>query len=152
MDTIQDQIRELQTSVRRQRFAIFALASILAGSALIGAGRPAGDATFDTITCTTWRVVDKDGKIRIVATTLPGGTTRVTWVDKDGKKRISAGEERDGAASVRWFDKESKERISAYAESDGNACVEWYDKRGNLLIGAGMKADGTVTYPTKDGK
>ena len=67
MDNIQDQIRALQTSVRRQRFAIFTLATILASSALIGAVRPAGDATFDTITCKGWQVVDKDGKQRISA-------------------------------------------------------------------------------------
>ena len=54
METIQDQIRELQlsvraqqTSIRRQRFAIVTLSSILTGFALISATQPAGDATFD---------------------------------------------------------------------------------------------------------
>jgi len=83
MDNIQDQIRALQTSVRRQRFAIVALATILAGSALIGAVRPAGDATFDTITCKEWRVVDKDGMLRINAATNADGT--VIYPTKDGK-------------------------------------------------------------------
>jgi cobalamin biosynthesis protein CbiG len=96
MDTIQDQIRVLQTSVRRQRFAIVTLASILAGSALIGAVRPAGDATFDTITCKKWRVVDKDGTARIIASTLADGSAGVVWWDKDGKGRISASTRADG--------------------------------------------------------
>ena len=51
MEDIQAQIQSLQTSVRRQRFAIVGLATLLAGSVLLGAVSPAGDATFDTITC-----------------------------------------------------------------------------------------------------
>jgi len=129
MDTTQDQIRELQTSVRRQRFAIVTLASILAGSALIGAVRPAGDATFDTITCKGWKVVDKDEKARISAATLADGSAGVTWLDKDGKARISAVTVADGSSAVGWLDKDGKTRIKAATE-----------------------ADGTVVYPTKDGK
>jgi len=103
MDNIQDQIRALeasvksqQTSVRRQRFAIVALATILAGSALIGAVRPAGDPTFDKITCTEWHVVDKDGTPRISAFTNADGIAAVAWRDKDGKARISAATDADG--------------------------------------------------------
>ena len=129
MDTIQDQIRALQTGVRRQRFAIVTLASILAGSALIGAVRPAGDATFDTITCKGWKVVDKDGKVRISAGTLADGNASVGCNDRDGKVRISATTMANGTASVAWADKDGKVRI-----------------------GAGTEADGTVRYPTKDGK
>ena len=90
MDTIHDQIRELQASVRRQRLAIVALASVLTGIALIGAARPLGDATFDTITCRTWVVVDRDGKDRIIADTFPDGTAGVAWFDKDRRQRIVA--------------------------------------------------------------
>ena len=137
MDNIQDQIRVLQTSVRRQRFAIVALASILAGSALIGVVRPVGDATFDidtfdieTITCKTLRVVDEDGKVR-----------------------ISAYAEADGSAAVGWYDKDGKVRIAAYTQdADGTAGVAWFDKDEKVRIGAATKADGTVSYPTKGGK
>ena len=107
MDNIQEQIRALeasvtsqQTSIRRQRFAIVALASILAGSALIGAVRPAGDATFDTITCKDWRVVDNDGKVRIHACATADGGAEVVWRDKDGKGRIIAVTTADGSAAV----------------------------------------------------
>ena len=41
----------MQTSVKRQRFAIIALAGIIVAGGFIAAVRPAGDATFDTITC-----------------------------------------------------------------------------------------------------
>ncbi len=129
MDTIQDQIRALQTSVRRQRFAIVTLASILAGSALIGAVRPAGDATFDTITCKGWAVVDKAGKERIFAGTIGNGTAAVTWRDKDGKGRIFVNTADTGDAGVTWFDKDEQPRFFA-----------------------GTLANGMVMYPTKDGK
>ncbi len=152
MDTIQEQIRVLQTSVRRQRFAIVTLASILAGSALIGAVRPAGDATFDTITCKTWTVVDKDGKKRISASTLADGSAGVSWWDKDGKSRISAGTGADGHAGVWWADKDGKERIGAQTKADGTAGVWWLDKDGKGRITAATLVDGTVVYPTKDGK
>lgn len=106
MDNIQDQIRALeasvtsqQTSIRRQRFAIVALGTILAGSALIGAVRPAGDATFDTITCKGWRVLDSDGKVRISATTAADGTAGVAWADKDEKVRILASTLSDGTVT-----------------------------------------------------
>ena len=128
MDNIQDQIRVLETSFRRQRFAIVALASILAGSALIFAVRPAGDATFDTITCKEWRVVDKDGKVRIAAGTAPDGIVGLLWMDKDGTGRILAATFADGDAGVAWSDKDGKTRILA-----------------------DTAASGTVTYPTKDG-
>ncbi len=175
MDTIQEQIRALQTSVRRQRFAIVTLASILAGSALIGAVRPAGDATFDTITCKEWKVVDKDGKTRIGAVTRADGTAGLALLDKDGKTRIGAvmgfdggatvawydkdGDFRigattllDGSATVRWFDKDGRERIAAYTLANGAAGLALFDKDMKQRIRAGVSADGTVIYPTKDGK
>ena len=173
MDNIQDQIRELQTSVRRQRFAIVALASALTGIAFVGAVSPAGDATFDTITCKAWKVVDKDGRARIGADALPNGAASIAWVDKDGKPRIGAYTLPDGRAGMTWFDKDGKERISAATESDGLAGVAlrdkygkdrinattdpdswakmaWYDKAGTIRIGAVTRPDGTVILPTTD--
>jgi hypothetical protein len=129
MEDIQAQIQALQTSVRRQRFAIVALATLLAGSVLLGAVSPAGDATFDTITCKEWKVVDKDGKLRIRANTLADGGAGVAWADKDGKTRITATTLADGTAAVALADKDRK-----------------------LRINASTLADGTVTYPTATGK
>ena len=96
METIQQQIGALQTSVKRQRFAIIALTSIIVAGGFIAAVRPAGDATFDKITCKTWRVVDKDGKLRIDASTLAAGSASVTWRDKDEKIKIMAATLADG--------------------------------------------------------
>jgi uncharacterized membrane protein len=96
METIQQQIGALQTSVKRQRFAIVALAGVIVAGGFIAAVRPVGDATFDTITCKTWNVVDADGKTRVAAATLANGTAGVQWFDKDGKARISAATLADG--------------------------------------------------------
>ena len=81
----------MQKSIKRQRFAIIALAGIIVAGGFVAAVRPAGDATFDTITCKQWKVVDAEGKERITAFTNPDGMAGVTWNDKDGKKRIAAG-------------------------------------------------------------
>ena len=77
--------------------------------------------SFNTITCTEWRVVDKDGKGRIGAGTFADGQASVGWVDKDGKTRINAGTWEDGAAAVVWFDKDRKQRIVAGTFEIGRA-------------------------------
>ena len=61
---LQTQIDELKASSKRQKIAIIALA----GVAVFFAVKPHG-----VITCDGWRVVDKDGKVRIAASwaTLP---------------------------------------------------------------------------------
>ena len=134
METIQQQIGALQVivakqqvSVKRQRFAIIALAGIIVAGGFIAAVRPVGDATFDTITCKGWKVVDKDGKLRIVAATLD-----------------------DGQASVALLDKQKKARISATTFADGDAGMTWRDKDEKTRIGAVTYADGTVNLPTTD--
>ena len=180
METIQQQIGALQVivakqqvSVKRQRFAIIALAGIIVAGGFIAAVRPAADAIFNTITCKTWVVVDeygkvrinaftnpdglacvgwldKDGKVRINAFTNPDGQACVGWLDKDGKSRINASTNSDGQACVAWFDKDGKSRINAFTNPDGNAAVQWLDKHEKQRIAAGTLANGTVLLPTTD--
>ena len=150
METIQQQIGAMQKSIKRQRFAIVALVGIIVASGFIAAVRPVGDATFDTITCKKWKVVDGDGKLRIGATTRADGEASVQWLDKDGKMRIAAGTFADGSASVAWFDKDEKERIEAKTSADKSTSVIWSDKDEKGRIMAGTLADGTVFLPTTD--
>ena len=157
METIQQQIVALQVivaqqqvSVKRQRFAILALTGIIVAGGFIAAVRPVGDATFDTITCKTWKVIDKDGKMRIGATTDANGYASVQWHDKDGKQRITAATFADGNATVSWFDKDEKMRITATTFLDGFSSLAWFDKDMKMRIEAGITADGKVLLPTKD--
>jgi len=142
METIQQQLNALQTSVKRQRFAIIALAGIIVAGAFVAAVRPVGDATFDKITCKGWKVVDGDGKQRIAAATLAGGQAFVHLFDTDRKLRISAETFDDGTAGVKWYDKEEKVRIKTSTFAEGDAIVQWRDKDGMLRILAGTYADG----------
>jgi len=157
MEIIQQQIGALQVivakqqaSVKRQRFAIIALAGIIVAGGFIAAVRPFGDATFDTITCKTWKIIDKDGKMRIGATTDANGYASVQWHDKDGKQRIAAATFADGNATVSWLDKDEKLRITATTFSDGFSSLAWFDKNMKTRIEAGITADGKVLLPTKD--
>ena len=125
-----ENIQSLQISVRRQRFAIVGLASLLAGCTLLGAVSPAGDATFDTITCKEWRVVDKDGETRILALTNADGGAGVTWADKDGEARIAASTLADGGAGVLWADKDGKARFAASTLANGNVLFPTSDLGG----------------------
>ena len=87
MENIQQQVAALQKSVQRQRIAIFVLAGICTAGVLIGATKPTEDATFDTITCKKWVVVDKDGKPRIAAGTTADGTVVLPIVDMASPKK-----------------------------------------------------------------
>ena len=154
METIQQQIGALQTSVKRQRLLNIALLGIIVAGGFVAAVRPAGDATFDTITCKTWKIIDKGGKLRITASTLADGDAGVQWLDKDGKERITAFTNPDGQASVQWLDKEEKPRITASTNSDGEARVLWLDKDEKRRISATTFPDGSASmgWLDKDGK
>ena len=128
METIQQQIGALQTSVKRQRLLNIVLLGIIVAGGFIAAVRPAGDATFDTITCKEWKVVDADGKVRISAFTLADGLASVNWNDKDGMRRIAAFTLADGQASVEWSDKDQKTRISAATRADGTVLLPTEDR------------------------
>ena len=84
---LQTQIDELKASLKRQKIAIIAFAIV----AVFFAVKPHG-----VITCDGWRVVDKDGKVRIDAATYADGNAGVHWWDKDGKQRFVAGTYADG--------------------------------------------------------
>ena len=157
METIQQQIGALQVivakqqvSVKRQRLLNIALLGVIVAGGFIAAVRPAGDATFDTITCKGWDVVDADGKMRIAAATLADGSAGVAWYDKDGKTRISALTRASGTADVQLSDKDGKTRISAGTFASGTAGVQWLDKDEKQRIAAATLADGDVVLPTQD--
>ena len=108
---------ELQAQIDELKEEVAQLKALLHG----------GDAKFGIITCKGWRVVDKDGKTRINATTFADGTAGVSWIDKDGKMRIIAA-----------------------TSADGRAGMQWDDKDGKMRIGAATLADGSVVLPTED--
>ena len=156
MDNLQDQIRALQTSVRRQRFAIVALGAIFVGSALIGAMRQGGDAAYDKITCNTlacdsvtarsWRLVDHLNKIRLEARERVANEVAIYWFDRSGKLRIASGTEADGRAYTGWFDSEGAQRVSVGISESGVGETTWADRAGKPQIWAGTKPDGTAFF------
>ena len=105
---LQTQIDEMKRSLNRQKLINIALASVIVAGVGVAAIQPAGDATFDTITCKAWKVVDNESRVRIAAGTYANGEAGVVWMDKDGKKRINAGTYADGEAGVVWLDKDGK--------------------------------------------
>jgi len=161
METIQQQIGALQVivakqqvSVKRQRFAINALAGIILAGVFIAAVRPAGDAAFDRIICKGWTVVDKDDKMRITASTSVDGGATVRWLDKDGKMRISAGTLPDENMSVvTWYDKDQKARIAAATYDDGTAGMAWLDqdKKRRIDLTTNSKGTASMVLQDKDG-
>ena len=154
---------ELQTQIDELKAEVAKLKALLNG----------GNPRFGIITCDGWRVVDKDGTVRIDAATRVDGEAGVAWMDKDGKVRIGAATRVDGEASVGCYDKDGTPRIGAVTDADGqarlllsdkdgtrrigagtlangSASVALWDKDGTPRIGAATFADGTVGLPTKD--
>jgi hypothetical protein len=138
---LQTQIDELKASSKRQKIAIIALGCVV----VLYAVKPYG-----VITCKGWKVVDKDGMVRINAVTGADGTATVGLFDKDDKVRISAGVAASGSAGVGLTDKNEKVRIGGTTNADGSASVMWNDKDEKVRISAGVSANGTVELPTKD--
>ena len=164
----------MQKSIKRQRLLNIALLGVIVAGGFVAAVRPVGDATFDTITCKGWNVVDKDGKVRISASSNANGAG-VEWIDNDFTQRIAVSTNNDGSAGVGWIDKEGKirmtaatnakgggtmgmqlldkygkTRITAFTDSNENAGMTLLDKSEKSRIGAYSKADGSVDLPTTD--
>lgn len=151
MDEIETRIRKLEASNRRQRAAIAALACTLVGAALVAATRPAGDATFDSITCKRWAVVDAAGVERITtggkgASDSPG----IQWTDPTGKViRMAAGVS-DQEAKFMMFDKVGKRQIELETDGSGASGIELRGPDGKFVFTVGTRSDGRVRYMLKD--
>ena len=149
MDNLESRIGALEASNRRQRYSITALAAVIVGGTFIAATRPASDATFDTVTCKAWNVVDND-KVRIGAKAAADGTAGVTWFDNNSKGRIFAGTTASGKSAIVWLDTNEKSRISAHTQPDGTALMQWTDKDGKPRILAGTGGTEGTILPTTD--
>jgi hypothetical protein len=173
--TIDEQLAGVRSSLRRQRLFNVALVAVAGVAGTVIALRPAGDASFDSVRCHRWLLIDADGKERIVASSLATGQAGMTWIDTNGKARMAAGTQADGIASMAWIDadgqkrvaagtqpdgfaglslmdKEGKVRIASATQPTGTAGSSMFDKDGNERIAAAIDADGAVTLPTKDAK
>ena len=164
METIQQQLNALQTSVQRQRLLNIALLGIIVAGGFIAAVRPVGDATFDKITCKSWTVIDKYGKKRISAETNTDkyiNVAEMMMFDKDEKRRIRMSvlnatiDLKDGDiliddSRLDWIDNSGKIRVSAGTFGNRSAGVSWFDKDGQGRLLAVTNPDGTLTLPTKE--
>ena len=86
-------VTQQQVSVKRQRFAIIALAGIIVAGGFIAAA------------------------------TFADGNATVSWLDKDEKMRITVTTFSDGFSSLAWFDKNMKTRIDAEITADGKVLL-----------------------------
>ena len=152
--TTQAQLRQLQNSVRHQRYAILALSAIIAGAGLIAATRADGDATFDKITCKEWVVVDINGKTRIKAAVTDHDQAAVEWIDVNQRTRIIAATTTNGSGCVLLRDTNEKVRFSAGTTTEGLMSTEWFDASGRLRFVARTSGDGQASagWNDRDGK
>ena len=149
--TIDEQLAGLRSTLQRQRGLNFVTVLIAVVALCVSYMRLAGvNATFDTVNCKTWNVIDDNGTARITATTSADGNGGISLFGNDGKPRIGVTIAADGNGGMTWFDKDMNLRMSAGTFANGNAGMTWFDKDGNSRITASTAADSTVTLPTTD--
>jgi hypothetical protein len=150
MNTIEDRIRALEVSNRRQRYAIAALSATIVGAALVAATRPVGDGTFDMLTCKVLKVLDLEGNVRIAALPMPDGDSSIVWMDEQQRVRMRAGT-RPGLASIRLFGVDQKPRVAVAASAD-LAGVVVIDNEQRTRIAANSFANGEAALSLLDVK
>jgi hypothetical protein len=136
MSTIEERIRVLEVSNRRQRYIISALSATVVGAVLVAATRPVGDATFDKVTCKSWAVVDSGGVTRIEAFASEDFKSGIYWRDPGNKLRIDVSTQKimQDCAHIRMLDGNSV-RIAAEVHPTNEARLELFgpDKKLRFL-------------------
>jgi len=88
--SVEDELRNLRASLRRQRIAIVLLAAAVSVCIVAIAVRPAKDGHFsaitcDTVTCGSWHVVDRSGDKLLTAYASSDGKAHMWWYSESGK-------------------------------------------------------------------
>jgi hypothetical protein len=148
MDSIENRVKALEQSNRRQRLVIAGLSAVVFGGALVAGATPAGDIEVNKVTCKSLIVKDANGKPRFAAGAnnslqhLKGDTFGTVWYDLEDKPRLAAGTDPYGNASLQLIDSQSRRRLVAASMTDGAACLEWLDKDGKRRLSAVTDNDG----------
>ena len=172
MDNIQEQIRALQTSVRRQRFVTVAAIGMCVSAWLFAAApqqspymiNPNADVLkwFEELNRRQqeqqqqWIALKRqiESVLSDGANAKFGTVTcrRMILVDQSDRPRIDATWMENGDAGIQFIDKGGVRRILAATYANGDAGVQWFDKSGKKRIDASTAASGAVVFPVKADK
>ncbi|MFM7133580.1 MAG: hypothetical protein ACKO0W_04610 [Planctomycetota bacterium] len=137
----------IERSVRYQRRIILALGGALCLGGMLAAGSAINDLECGTLTCrqlllvdaeqrprvelatdpeghSGFRLLDKEGRTRLIASTLGDGSCLLTVRGMKGGPRAGIGELGNGTASVCLFDPAGKPQFDASVGPDGQLRVE----------------------------
>ena len=128
METIQQQLNALQTSVKRQRLLNVALLGIIAAGGFIAAVRYDDRPPLLKMRCQELQIVDNAGN-----------------------EHIRLASSADGGADIQLFDKNGKTKLLAETKADGSTDIKMFDRDGNIKLFEGVKIDGTVVNTTNIG-
>lgn len=152
LDEMERAVSRCHRSLSRQRLLMGSMGVLLSGMLLASAARE--ETVIDDLRVKNLSVVDNEGKVRIVAGTLPDGNAALRWFDSDGKGRLYAGTTREGSGAITWIDPEAKIRMFASTGSDGNAGMWWFDcdEKGRIAVGTDAKGLASVRWFDRDDK
>jgi len=132
---IRDPIETLNSRITDLNFQILLLTRRLeeleSGTATV---RPRGrgiqtrevipEARFEEVTCRSLRVVDEDGRERVVIEVDDEDNATIEFMDGDGTRRLLEGAFADGEAYTGWHDASGEAVISARCDAEGAAAFE----------------------------
>lgn len=156
---LREELAHQRTLLRRQQFAMAAVAAGLAGFVLLGAvqaptAAPTGtappatvplvpaDAAFGVLTCREVRIVDGSGKIRVRLGSGTGGAAGIEWLAPDGRRRLWAESAADGSPNLSMSDAAGTSRLVASVSSQGDAAMQWFDADRRMRINAASQSNG----------
>ena len=131
-----------------QKLIFAALGSILTIVGMLFS--PFQKSQFGEIECTKLRIVNEDGKNRVVLATRETGEGRLSVYDEDGDTAISLGVVESGGYVSVWQNGKSFARL-AVLEDGGTVVVDGKDGKSGVILGIG-KHGGIVNVQGQDDK
>jgi len=130
----------VRTLLQQRNFALVGSGAILILAMLAFVSAPSQSA--DVVTCKALRIVDEDGKVRIIAAVTPSGQASIALLDKQGKSRVSCSTFEDGNAAVKLSDANGQLRVALGTRARGDGVIEWLDQSGKIRLIAGTTVSG----------
>ena len=132
MQTIMARVERLERQNRRMKLVVVSMVVVVGAGLLMGQASPTKKVP-KVITAEKFRVVDKDGNLRIGLGVEPDGSPRLMFIDEDGKTRIGLYVERDDSTGMVLNDKDEKGGIELRVLPDGSPGLVLKDKDGKVV-------------------
>lgn len=138
----------LERSVRSQRRVILALGGTLFAGAMLAAGSAVSDLNCETLTCRQLLLVDAEQRPRLELATTPDGHSGFRLLDKEGRTRLIASTQADGSCLLTIRGMKGGPRAGIGELGDGTSSICLFDPAGKPQFDASVGPDGQLRVET----